>query len=140
MLKSYYGKPGFQTLVPSLHTAGMLGYAKKSFETAMEKHTRTNGVYLVPKKFQVMPVKGRIAAMHNVNTCSTHNVQAHANASMVTDGKDNAKEALREEIIRQAEAIGITVTEEIVHCVQTIANYDFKKLLVSCFHASWWIR
>jgi len=64
------------------------------------------GVYLVPKEFQV---KGRSAVMHNVNICRTHNVQAHANASMVTDGKEDTKEALSEEIIRQAEAIGITV-------------------------------
>ena len=67
-----------------------------------------------------MPLKGRSAVMHNVNICITYNVQAHANASMVTDGKEDAKEALCEEIIRQTEAIGISVTKEIVHCVQTI--------------------
>ena len=78
----------------------MLGYAQKPFETAMEKHTRTNGVYLVPKEFLVMPLKGISAIMHNVNICRTHNVQAHANASLVTDGKVDAKESLREDASR----------------------------------------
>jgi hypothetical protein len=125
MLKPYYGKPGFQYLTSSLHKAGMLGYAKQAFGRIMKLHSTTNGRYFVPDEFQVMPHMGRSALMLNADICRTHNVLAHANASMVTDGKDDARDALHKEIMKQAKAAGITLTEEIWHDEATISNYDF---------------
>ena len=100
----------------------MCGYAKQAFTNAMVQYVK-NGL-LPHDEEQIVPLKGRptTSIMRTSNICIYLNAKVHKNSS---DGIKDAKDTFTQEILRQAEAKGKPIKEEISISLLTLAIYAF---------------
>ena len=117
----HYDKKGLNELLRAMKVLHMFGVGKTCFRKHLRAYLKTKILPPDDDKFTVK--RGRSPFIASDRICDIVNAKVKANKSLVTNGDDDANNALNQEKLRKMVAEGLGVPENQSNSKRTIANY-----------------